>query len=379
MTVAAARDIRVFDADAHVIEPESVYFDGLDPAFRDRVAVDQSIGGHHGRLLPLVDGQPTSNGSAWMQEYLRNGGAEQVLVDRFGDLAERRFAPDALLDALDRQGIERAALYPSFSLHVPYTEHLAPDLADALARAYNRWIAEFTAEGDGRLLGVAVAPLHDPALAEQEIRRAVECDGLRAVMIRPNPVHGRPLHHPDHDRVFSAFEDLDATLSLHEGRGGFSTFAGDRFDTWYASHVVSHPFEMMLALTSLIVEGVFDRHPRLRVGVLEAGTGWLTWWLRRLDEHHEMFGPRERPDLAMKPSEYFVEHCVIGTDSDDEFVNETIETVGAERVAWSSDFPHLEAKYPDGVDTFLAMSKLADDEARRVLWDAPCRLYATRD
>ena len=106
---------------------------------------------------------------------------------------------------LDRQGVERAARYPSFSLHTPYAEHLAPDLAAALARAYNRWIGDFCRQADRRLL----------------------------------------------------------TLALHEERGGRSPFAGDRFDTWYASHVVSHPFEMMLALTSLIVEGVFDRHPRL--------------------------------------------------------------------------------------------------------------------
>ena len=49
------------------------------------------------------------------------------------------------------------------------------------------------------------------------------------------------------------------------------------------------------------------------------------------------------------------------------------------RVAWSSDFPHLEATYPDGVEKFLAMSKLGDDDARRVLWDAPCRLYGMTD
>jgi len=135
---------------------------------------------------------------------------------------------------------------------------------------------------------------------------------------------------------------------------------------------------MMLALTSLIVEGVFDRHPRLRVGVLEAGTGWLTWWLHRLDEHHELFGPRERPGMAMKPSEYFMHHCVIGSDSDDPYVTQTVATVGADRVAWSSDFPHLEAKYPDGVDQFLALANLSDRDANQVLWDAPCRLYAMK-
>ena len=368
--------MKVFDADAHVIEPPELYFDGLDPKFRERVTVDHEIGDHHGRLMPLLDGQPSYGGSPWMKEVLRSDEGRQVLVDRFGDLATRGFSPDAMLDAFDRQGVERAALYPSFSLHTPYADHLAPDLADALARTYNRWIGDFCRQGNGRLLGVAVVPLHDPVLAEAELRRVVAADGSRAVMIRPNPAKGRPLHHRDNDAVFSALEELDVTLALHEGRGGRSPFAGDRFDTWYASHVVSHPFEMMLALTSLIVEGVFDRHPRLRVGVLESGTGWLTWWLHRLDEHHELFGPRERPDMVMKPSEYFTRHCVIGSDSDDPFVAQTVASVGADRVAWSSDIPHHEAKYPDGVEQFLAGAGLGEDDARKVLWDAPCRLYA---
>ena len=367
--------MKVFDADAHVIEPPELYFDGLDPKFRARVTVDHEIGDHHGRLMPLLDGQPSYGGSPWMKEVLRSDEGRQVLIDRFGDLATRGFSPDAMTEALDHQGVERAALYPSFSLHTPYADHLAPDLADALARAYNRWIGDFCRQGDGRLLGVAVIPLHDPVLAEAELRRVVAADGARAVMIRPNPVKGRPLHHPDNEPVFATLESLDVTLALHEGRGGRSPFAGDRFDTWYASHVVSHPFEMMLALTSLIVEGVFDRHPGLRVGVLESGTGWLGWWLHRLDEHHELFGPRERPDMAMRPSEYFARHCVIGSDSDDPFVSQTVATVGADHVAWSSDFPHLEAKYPDGVDQFLSIAALSDDDARRVLWDAPCRLY----
>ena len=127
----------------HVIEPPELYFDGLDPKFRDRVTVDTEIGDHHGRLMPLLDGQPSYGGSPWMKEVLRSDEGRQVLVDRFGDLALRGFSPDAMLEALDRQGVERAALYPSFSLHTPYADHLAPDLAAALARAYNRWIGDF--------------------------------------------------------------------------------------------------------------------------------------------------------------------------------------------------------------------------------------------
>jgi len=369
-------ETRVFDADGHVIEPTELYFDGLDPAFRDRVEVDRSLGEHHGRLFPLVDGRPTFGGSDWMQGYLRTEEGKQILVDRFGEIAEAGFDPPAMVRALDAQGIDVAALFPSFSLHVPYTEHLAPDLAVALARAYNRWVSAFTTDGDGRLLGVAVAPLHDPDAIATEIRHTVEHEGARAVMIRPNPVYDRPLHDAANKVVFATLEDLDVPLLLHEGRGGLHHYAGEhRFDTWYATHVVSHPFEMMLALLGLIVEGVFDRHPRLRVGILESGTGWLPWWLHRMDEHHEQFGQQERPDMPMTPSEYFAKHCVIASDSDDDFVASTVAAVGADHVAWSSDFPHLEAKWPDGVAEFDARAGFDSDTRAAVMWRTPCHLY----
>ena len=369
-------EARVFDADGHVIEPPALYFDELDPAFRDRVEIDESLGDHHGRLFPLVDGWPTFGGSEWMRGYLRTDEGKQILIDRFGEIAESGFDPPAMLRALDVQGIDVAALFPSFSLHVPYTEHLAPDLAVALARSYNRWVSRFGMEGDGRLLGVAVAPLHDPAGIAGEIRHTVEHEGARAVMIRPNPVYDRPLHDPAHTVVFATLEELGIPMLLHEGRGGLHHYAGgNRFDTWYATHVVSHPFEMMLALLGLVVEGVFDRHPRLRVGILESGTGWLPWWLHRMDEHHEQFGQQERPDMAMKPSEYFAKHCVIASDSDDEFVASTVASVGADHVAWSSDFPHLEAKWPDGVAVFDAHAAFDAHTRADVMWRTPCRLY----
>jgi predicted TIM-barrel fold metal-dependent hydrolase len=281
-----------------------------------------------------------------------------------------------MLHALDAQGIDIAALLPSFSLHVPYSEHLAPDLSLGLARAYNRWVTSHVAGGDGRLLAVAVAPLHDPAGIEHEVRQTVTSEGARAVMVRPNPVCGRPLHHRDHDRFFSLLEDLDVPMLLHEGLGGRHRFAGDdRFDTWYAKHVVSHPFEMMLAVVSLTVEGILERHPRLRVAILESGTGWLPWWLHRIDEHHAIFGPKERPNMSTRPSEVFLQHCVIASDTDDEFIASTVTAVGADHVAWSSDFPHLEATWPDGLKLFRDRSGLDPEQLDAVLWQTPCRLY----
>src|SRR5690242_9167697 len=107
---------RVFDADGHVIEPTGLYFEGLDPSFRDRVVVDADLGDHHGHLFPLLDGRPSFGGSPWMRDYLRSDQGKQVLVDRFGAIAEAGFDPSAMLRALDTQGIAVAALFPSFSL-----------------------------------------------------------------------------------------------------------------------------------------------------------------------------------------------------------------------------------------------------------------------
>ena len=367
---------RVFDADGHVIEPPELYFTQLDRPFRDRVQVDERLGAHHGHLFPLLDGRPSFGGSVWMEEYLRTDRGRTVLVDRFGDIAEAGFDTPAMVRALDAQGIDIAALLPSFSLHVPYTEHLAPDLSLALARAYNRWVGGHVAGGRGRLVGVGVAPLHDPVGIEREVRRAVEENGVRAVMVRPNPVGGRSVHDRAHDRFFSQLEDLDIPMLLHEGLGGQHRFAGDeRFDTWYARHVVSHPFEMMLAVLGLIVEGVFERHPRLRVAILESGTGWLPWWLHRIDEHHAIFGPKEKPDMLDKPSDVFLRHCVIASDTDDAFVAATVDAIGADHVAWSSDFPHLEATWPDGAAVFRSHSRLDAAALDDVLWRTPCRLY----
>jgi hypothetical protein len=77
----------------------------------------------------------------------------------------------------------------------------------------------------------------------------------------------------------------------------------------------------------------------------------------------------------MKPSEYFAKHCVIASDSDDEFVASTVAAVGSDHVAWSSDFPHLEARWPDGVEIFDTRAGFDAQTRASVMWRTPCRLY----
>ena len=367
----------VFDADAHVIEPPGVWVDYLDPSLRSRVEADATrLGPICGALLPIVDGNPTFAGSAMMTDYLRSGAAAKMQAERFGIDAEQGLPSETLIAAMDREGVDLSAVYPSYGLHVPYCHDLEAEIAIGLARSYNRWLGEWCAGTGGRVIPVALAPLHDPELAEQEIARSVREDGVRAVMLRPNPIADRPLQHRANERVFATLADQGVAMIIHEGRGGNVRFLGeDRFDTWYASHAVCHPFEAMAAFAGLVVEGVFDRYPTLRVGFLESGTGWLPYWLDRLDEHHEMWGPSERPDLQCKPSEYFARHCVISGETDDKFIDSVVESVGAARVIWASDYPHMECAYPESVSKFLAGTSLGAEALQKVLWETPSRLY----
>jgi predicted TIM-barrel fold metal-dependent hydrolase len=361
----------IFDADAHVQEPSTIWSDYLDPGLRDQVVTGADA-------VLRVGGQPTID--TWRSDHLTEEHRRRMrpldMVEKYGDLARRHFEPAAIIEGLDAEGTDVAALFPSFGLYVPWGDHLAPELATGLARAYHRWIADFCSHDPRRLVPIGVTPLHDPQLAADEARRAVDEHGIKAFMLRPNPVQGRPIADPRHEGFFSTIEDTGVPLIIHEGTGARVVAAGaDRFDTWCGRHVASHPLEQMLALASLVFEGVLERHPRLKVGFFESGSGWLPYWLHRMDEHHEQWGHGDYPELTLEPSEYFARQCVISTESDDALARVTVETVGADHVVWASDFPHPESLWPNAVDSFIADAGLSAGDERQVLWETPCDLY----
>jgi len=353
-----------------------MWHDYIDPAFREQIEITDArtmvVGGESAMRAM------TTHGSQAKDAHLDREDLEPLkMFDRYGDLARRHFDPAATLEAMDTEGIDVAAMFPSFGLYLPWPEHLRADLATALARAYNRWIVDFCAHAPRRLVPVAVAPLHDPALAAREVRRAA-ADGVRGVMVRPNPIRGRPVGHEDHDEFFATMVELGLPVCLHEGTSAnVATVGADRFDTWYGRHVASHPLEQMLAVESLIVDGALERQPQLSVGCFESGSGWLAWWLHRLDEHHALFAARDRPWLSRRPSEYFARQCIISTESEDEFVAATVAAVGSDHVVWASDFPHPEALWPHAVDTFCdgPGAALSEHDRAAIFWTTPCAFF----
>lgn len=338
---------RVLDADAHVVEPADAFGDtpgGLD-------ATD---------LPPTTPFEPV--------------GDLGKLADFFADGCSAR----EYLRCLDAEGIDAVVLYPSLGLFVPYQPELSAAQSAGACRAYNEWIAAYCATDPARLAGVGIVPLADAGLAATAARHAAD-QGLPGVMARPNHLYGRSLGDRAYDPLYDVLEETGIVLAVHEGLGlRGPTIGRDVSDTFAVRHALSHPMEQMAALASLVLEGALERHPRLRVAFLESGTGWLPYWLARLDNHAEWMHDSETSTLSLTPSEYFARQCVICTDPDDPLAAWVVSQVGADRMMWASDFPHPDALYPEAVGSFLEESAehgLDDDDLDVVLWDTPARFY----
>ncbi len=155
------------------------------------------------------------------------------------------------------------------------------------------------------------------------------------------------------------------------------TAGSDRFDTFTEWHTVVHPHEAQCALLSMIVHGAFERFPRLRVAYMEAGCGWLPSWLHRIDEHLELAGAVEAPELTASATEYFRRSCWISTECDDRFVADVVRWMGDDHIVFETDYPHPDSKYPKATEHFLGLDPnlVSEESKRKILWDNAVDLY----
>lgn len=290
--------------------------------------------------------------------------------DQYPNAAPRHFDLPSRLQDLDEEGIRFSFLFPTIGLGQWAMKD--PAFAVNFAQRYNDWLAEYCA-GSDRVFGVAILPLQDPAAAEAEVARAVRL-GYRAVMVNPNLINGRRLDSPDYERIYAAIADNGLPLCVHIGAFMDESAGAGRWDVWAQRHIACHPFEMMLGFQAIMTSGVLDRYRNLRVAFLESGTGWLPFWMERIEEHVEHFGD-DYPKLARTPVETFREQCYISFDPEDHQVPNVASVIGNDRMFYASDYPHYDAAFPNSARKVLGRSDLTEDQKRAFLCDNPARFY----
>ncbi len=132
-------------------------------------------------------------------------------------------------------------------------------------------------------------------------------------------------------------------------------------------HAASHTFEQMFSLAQLISCGVMEHHPGLRFVFLEAGGGWLPYWLERLDHHVATYGAYA-PEMKRAPSEYFARQCWISFEIDEPLLPVLAPSVGVDRIVWGSDYPHADSTFPGAVKELRdTIAPLPEDARARIL------------
>src|SRR5437667_4343830 len=338
------RAYNVVDADGHILEPLDLWDHYIDPAFRERrprFLIDENGKerlGVEGKLL----GNPRGIGSLGSVGVRQ--GAVQLDSLKYAEGKKGGFDPHARIPDMDLDGIDAAFLYPSLGLFAGAVTD--PAFAAAMCRAYNRWLADYCKPYPDRLFGIAMLPMQSIEAAIQEMRFARNELGFRGGFLRPNPYNDRKLHSPDYEPFWSAAEELDFCIGIHEGgNSGMPTVGIDRFEGRGAQHIISHTMEMMLACMSMIWGGVYERHPKLRVGFLESGGGWIAPWLDRMDRHFDDQGFNDS-GLKMRPSELFRRNCWISFEPVEGSLKVLAEYIGPNKIMWATDYPHPDGFFP---------------------------------
>ncbi len=281
-------------------------------------------------------------------------------------------AEGVLRDA-DRDHIDTMVLYPSFGLCAPSLED--PTFAAGFARLYNEWLAGYCKPTGGRLHGVAVTPIEHGRVAI-DIMREAKTLGLVATMIPP-ALKARNLDHPDLDAFYSAAEELNMPLGIHGAPGIHLPKIGvDRFDNYIQVHCISFPFDQMTAMTALVSGGVFDRHPKLRVAFLEAGVGWVPFFIDRMHEHFEKRGSWIKNGWQRDPQEYLEGgNIFVSCEPEEPILPGVIDVLGDEFIMYASDYPHWDGEWPESTKHLRSRGDISEGSRAKIAGANAQRFY----
>jgi predicted TIM-barrel fold metal-dependent hydrolase len=361
----------LISADSHVMEPLDLWTRCLPTHLRSRGPRMEARG--NAQCL-MVENTVVRKFNRLDLSSAADAGADALHAPDSGEQT-RNFTmgaadPDRRLRDLDADGVWGEVIYPNLAFFCCFMIE-DPALQVATARVYNDWVADRFIGASERFAPVALLPVLDPEAAVTEMERTAR-RGFRAMMM-PTHIDVRPYNDPAYERIWAAAEDLRMPLTFHAGTGRSQTpahGAGGAVINYVVT--VSAPMETVAYLCGA---GILERHPDLRVVMVECGSGWLAWALHAMDdayrEHHEWV----RPKLKMLPSEYFRRQGAV-TFQHDPVGLANIQFTGERCLMWGSDYPHPEGTWPNSrkvLDRQLA--GLSEATIRKIVRDNAAGLY----
>ena len=377
----------IHDADAHIMETPTWLRDYADPRLRDRIEPLSLAGGNELQQTGDPDEQ-LRDLRATFEKITRKHASDEYRATEAADIMGRKnfaatgsFIPADRPRALDLLGFQSQLMFNTFhNRRLHDWEHGRDlDFAYGTARAHNRGMVEFCSV-DPRLLPTCYVPLVDFDRAEAMARESIAMGAAALLVASGCP----PDHSPSHrslDPVWAQAEGAGIPIVFHVGG------TGDLIDAAYFRNGLPIPPDFhggeenfrsvdymgipgppAQTLATLIFDGVLDRFPGLKIGVIEQGAIWVPSWMRQMESAFDAFHRHEDrlQALALRPSEY-VRRQIRFTPYPTEDVGWIIEQAGPEVAMFSSDYPHVEGGRKP-YERFEASLGEVDESVRRAFY-----------
>lgn len=342
---------KLVSADSHIVEPPTLWTDRMEPRFRDRAPrIERGEKGDEFVCEGIAIPRKGIGLMATMKKYRDPDDLRFDMNGRWEDVPAAAYDPLARIAELDREGIEAELIYTSLGL-IMYTIEDG-DFQTACFRAFNDWLADFCSAAPRRLFGVAMIPPHSPERAVAELERCARL-GLRGAMVSVDEDDDQSYSHPDYDRLWRAAAELNMPISLHVAA---STESFRRTSNAFTDFSLGFT-PAMFTIANMIFEGIFDRHPDLKVISVENDAAWPLAMLERMDDRflrdQGWAGKSQGLAPGTIPSRVFREHVACSFMRDrTAIVNRDI--IGKGNIMWGSDYPHFDGGWPDAAGRLAA-------------------------
>ncbi len=370
-----AEDMILVSVDDHLVEPPDVFAGRLPARYADQApkVVRQDDGADvwvfNDTVIPniglnAVAGRPK-------EEY----GIEPTAFD---EMRPGCFDVHERVKDMNAAGVLASMNFPSFPGFSARLFAAAQDkeLALAVVRAYNDWhIDEWCGAYPGRFIPMALPVLWDAELAAAEVRR-VAAKGCRSLTFTESPYNlGLPSLHDDAwDPLWRALCDEGVVLSVHLGSSGSLTVTSP--DAPVDVMITLQPMNICSAAADLLWSRVIKEFPDIRIALSEGGTGWIPYFLERLDRTYEMHRLWTGQDFGGRlPSEVFRQHFLTCFIADPVGI-ELRHRIGVDNMAWECDYPHSDSTWPNPAEDLESVTRgVPDDELAKITWGNAARWY----
>ncbi len=289
------------------------------------------------------------------------------------------YDPDERIKDMDIDGIDKTIIYSTVGLHLyKVTDQV---LLHEIHKTWNDWIGEYCNAHPDRLYATA---LLNPELVEEAIDELTRCKkmGFVGCMIPEGPGPGMRYSNPMYEPFWAACEELQMPVVFHIGCNRPSPeneFLGpDPVTAAFLANVDHYP---RLNLTDMIFAGVFERYPKLKVGVIEHEVAWIPHFLERMDYtwtdrflESTRTGRYRFPDGVL-PSHYWYSNCFVGFQEDPLTIR-LRDLIGVDNIQFGVDYPHDEGTFPKSREIAeRLLDPCTDEEKRKILYENAARTY----